>query len=87
MFWGSFSYNRKGPCYCWRPETAQEKREADIKIARLNKELEPVMKQQWELENGIRRLNLRQLPGPKPTWRWHQQTGKLSRSKSKGGID
>jgi transposase len=87
MFWGSFSYDRKGPCYCWRPETAQEKREADIKIARLNEELEPIMKQQWELENGVRRLNLRQLPGPKPTWRWHQQTGKLSRSKSKGGID
>lgn len=87
MFWGSFSYDRKGPCYCWRPETAQEKREAEIKIARLNEELEPIMKQQWELENGIRRLNLRQLPGKKPTWRWHQKTGKLSRSKSKGGID
>jgi transposase len=69
IFWGSFSYDRKGPCYCWRPETAQEKREADIQIARLNEELEPIMKEKWELENGIRRLNLRQLPGLKPTWR------------------
>jgi hypothetical protein len=22
MFWGCFLYDRKGPCYCWAPETA-----------------------------------------------------------------
>ena len=25
MFWGSFSYDRYGPCHIWRPETKQEK--------------------------------------------------------------
>lgn len=32
-------------------------------------------------------MNLRQLPGKKPAWRWIRQTGKSSREKTKGGID
>lgn len=87
MFWACFTYDRKGPCHCWLPETTIEKREAEAAIAALNKELEPILRQQWELDNGMRRLNLRQLPGKKPTWRWNQKTGKLSRGKNRGGID
>ena len=26
MFWGCFSYNKKGPCHVWEAKTAQEKR-------------------------------------------------------------
>ena len=29
MFWGCYSYDRKGPCHIWTPETAQEKKLAD----------------------------------------------------------
>jgi transposase len=87
MFWGSFSYDQKGPCHCWLPETAAEKREADATIEQMNRELEPIFKESWELSTGVRRLNLRQLPGTKPVWRWNSQNGKLSRSKAKGGID
>ena len=86
MFWGCFSSDKKGPCHCWGPETAIEKKEADQTIEEMNKELEPLMREEWELSNGIRRLNLRQLPGPKPVFRWNKQTGKLARG-SKGGID
>ena len=25
MFWGCFSYDKKGPCHCWTPETNKEK--------------------------------------------------------------
>jgi transposase len=86
MFWGSFSYDKKGPCYCWGPETTAEKNASLEIIEKLNEELEPKMKEQWELSNGMRRLNLRQLPGPKPVWRWNKKNGKLARS-LKGGID
>ncbi|EDN03647.1 predicted protein [Histoplasma mississippiense (nom. inval.)] len=48
--------------------------------------MEPIKKAEWELQNGIRRLNLRQLPGPQPIWKWKKETGKLSRGKS-NGID
>jgi hypothetical protein len=87
MFWGCFSYDKKGPSHCWAPETAQEKRIAMQEIEQMNKELEPLLKEQWELSNGISRLNLRQQPkGRKPRWQFNSKTGKLSRSGS-GGID
>ena len=28
MFWGCFSYDKKGPCHIWEEETAKEKKEA-----------------------------------------------------------
>jgi len=87
MFWGCFSYEKKGPCHCWAPETAQEKRDAAIKIDAFNADLEPLMKEEWEISNGLRRLNLRQQPpGKKPQWKWNSRSGKLTRG-SKGGID
>jgi Transposase len=87
MFWGSFSYDKKGPCHCWCPETLAEKRLAEEEIDSLNKALEPAAKLAWELEQGVRRIHLRRnLPGRKPQWRFTKKTGKLVRD-TKGGID
>jgi hypothetical protein len=66
MFWGCFSYDKKGPCHIWKRETAQEKKKATEILNKINKELEPELRIQWELETGIRRLALRGVPGPKP---------------------
>jgi hypothetical protein len=52
----------------------------------MNKELELIMRKQWEITNGIQRMGLQNLPGPKPQWRWNQKNGKLTRGKG-GGID
>jgi hypothetical protein len=40
MFWGSFSYDKKGPCHVFSKETAKEKKEAKKKIEKLNEERE-----------------------------------------------
>lgn len=80
MFWGCFSYDRKGPCHCWVPETAAEIAAADKEIAKLNEALKPEARRAWELETGMSRLQLRQRPGPKPQFRWNTKTGKLTRS-------
>jgi hypothetical protein len=85
MFWGSFSYFYKGPCYIYKLENAQMREKAVAKIEELNKELEPVLREEWELD-GIRRLGLRGIPGKKLEWKWDIAYGKLSRSKN-GGID
>ncbi|KAL6157488.1 hypothetical protein ACJBU6_05039 [Exserohilum turcicum] len=87
MFWGCFTYDYKGPCHVWRPETAQEKRDAALQIEELNKALEPLMREAWELTTGIKRLGLRNKPGRVPQWRWVKETGKLARESSRGGID
>ncbi|KAJ5160333.1 uncharacterized protein N7482_007337 [Penicillium canariense] len=87
MFWGCFTYDKKGPYYCWKPETAQEKRESEQEIEQLNCEIEPILKADWELETQMRRVNLRRQPaGKRPIWKFNQKTGKLGRGR-KGGID
>jgi hypothetical protein len=86
MFWGAFSYDKKGPCHCWLPETAQEKKEAEEYMAKWNSEAEANLKNLWELETRLKRLGLRSKGGRKPEWKFTKKTGKLVRD-GKGGID
>ena len=44
MFWGCFSYDKKGPCYIWEEETKKQKKEAEDWIEAQNKILEPICK-------------------------------------------
>ena len=50
MFWGAFSYDKKGPCHVWQPETPKQKREATAAIDKLNEEREPIFQKCWERE-------------------------------------
>lgn len=86
MFWGCFSYDKKGPCHCWLPETKQEKEQAEKVIEKLNEELEPILRDEWELATKLGRLSLVTRSGRKPQWRWNKKNGKLGRE-GKGGID
>lgn len=86
MFWGSFSYDKKGPCHCWQPESRKQKEEARKAIEALNQELEAEARAEWELNTGVRRLGLRTKPGKKLTWKFTADTGKLTRGKG-NGID
>jgi hypothetical protein len=86
QFWGCYTYDAKGPCHIWHAETAQERKEADKDLEALNAELEPILREEWELENKMRRLSLRNLAGRKPQWKWDAQHGKLTRGKG-SGID
>ena len=86
MFWGSYSYDYKGPCYCWTRKTAKEKKIAKKALEKINAEIEPIAKETWELNNGVKRLGLRNMPGKKPEWNFNKSTGKIVRD-GKGGID
>jgi len=48
MFWGSFSYDKKGPCHIWEKETAQQKRERKADLDAKNTLIEKANKQKWE---------------------------------------
>jgi hypothetical protein len=88
MFWGCFTYDFKGPCHIWKKETAPEKAAAQRDLAKMNQDLEPEAKREWELKTGTRRLTLRGQPkGRKPTWKFQKKTGKLVRDGKAGGID
>lgn len=86
MFWGCFSYELRGPCHCWMPESAKDLKLATEEVAALNAELEPIKRAEWEFITPFTRLGLRNKPGPRLAWRWNEKNGKLVR-KSKGGID
>jgi hypothetical protein len=87
MFWGCFSYDKKGLCHIWKPETAKEKKQAKIQIDKINAELESELRQNWELETGMRRMGLRGKGGPKPQFRMTKENGVVVREKGKGDID
>jgi len=47
MFWGAFSYDKKGPCYIWAAETIQEKRDRKYDLDNKNSLREHADKQKW----------------------------------------
>ena len=63
MFWGSFSYDKKGPCHIWKKETPKEQREAEAELNAINKAAEPAAQEEWELAMRMNRLNLRRKVG------------------------
>ena len=86
MFWGCFSYEKKGPFHIWKAETAAEKKECVADLAKINADLEPEAKSQWELVTAMRRVGLRNVGGPKPKWKFIIETGKVTILGKKGGI-
>ena len=86
MFWECFSYDKKGPFHIWKPETQQEKKQAEKELDRLNQLLEPDAKAAWELETAMANMRLRNRGGRKPVWKWDKRHGKIVRD-GKGGID
>ena len=87
MFQGCFLYNKKGPYYIQQLEIAVERKKAQAVINKLNKELKPYMREEWELNIGIRRIGLRNRPRLKPGWKFTKATGKLVRNQGYGGIN
>jgi hypothetical protein len=87
MFWGCFSYDRKGSCHIWKPETAKEKKACQKELNTINAAIEPELRGAWELTTGMRRMGLRNKPGVKPQWRFTEENGAFKRNSKKGGID
>jgi hypothetical protein len=86
MWWSCFSWHEKGPYHIWKAETAAEKKAATADLAARNILLEAPAREEWELNNGMRRMALRNLRGAKPKWRFKKEHGKLTRQ-GRGGID
>ena len=87
MFWACFSYDKKGPCHCWKVETAAERKAAQAELAAISKAKEAEDRLVWESSTGIRRINLDRNPGgKKPVWRHAKENGAVTRGKG-NGID
>jgi len=86
IVWGCFTYNKKGPLHIFEPESTQQRRQSEREIEALNEELEPIFREEWEINMRMNRLHLRGVPGRIPKWNWNEKNGKLSR-RGKGGVD
>jgi hypothetical protein len=53
MFWGCFLYDKKGLCHIWKPEIKIERAAVQEEIDKLNKELELILCQEWELNTHM----------------------------------
>src|SRR5271163_3226725 len=88
MFWGSFTYDMKGPCHIWDDETEAEKKASQAELDALNRDNEAKCRQEWEVTTGMRRLALKNLPGKRPQWKFTKKTGKLvSDVKKRNGFN
>ena len=86
MFWRCFIYDKKGSMHIWQPETAAEKKQAEMEFRNLNEALEAEAKQKWKINTVMRRTGLRRKPGKQPQWKFTKKTNKMMR-KNKSGID
>jgi transposase len=88
MFWGCFSYDKKGPFHIWKAETAAQKKAAEADLKARNALIEEKNKAEWELNTAMKRVNLSRKPGGrKPVWKHTKENGAIVRTKGKGGID
>ena len=82
MFWGCFSYDRKGPGHCWIRETAALKKKYAGIISEYNAAHEAIDRATWESEERLTPSGKKS----KKKWKYTAKTGKME-VKGKGGIN
>jgi hypothetical protein len=86
MFWGAFSYDKKGPCHIWKNETAAEKKARVADLDERNAKREAADRKKWEDEVEEKRRGVKK-PGRRPTWKHTEERGAFVVKKGRGGIN
>jgi hypothetical protein len=92
MFWGSFSFDKKGPCYVWEKETLQEKRDYKADLDARNSLIEKANKEKWEKEQrkwlrDWKKAHSRAPGGIRKVWKHNKETGAFVIKNGRGGIN
>jgi len=92
MFWGCFTYEKKGPCHIWEAETLQEKRIRKADLDTRNSAREEEDKRRWELKekekyDAFIRKHGRRPGGKRAIWRHTKGNGAYVVKKGRGGIN
>ena len=91
MFWGCFTYDFKGPCHIWKPQTKKELDESKSIIKIWNQALEPKAHEAWKKQQDAKRTAYklrynRCMSGAPAKWKFTTSYGAFTRSDG-GGID
>jgi hypothetical protein len=92
MFWACFTYDHKGPCHIYYPETAEQKAENEERIERLNEE-EIIEECRAEFEAQEREKERRWVkkgqkwPKKRATWEVFWKRNQYKKTAKRGGVD
>jgi hypothetical protein len=92
MFWGSFSYDKKGPCHVWEKESTQEKKDRKADLDARNKKCEAADKKRWKKQQkewleAWTKAHGRGPGGTRKTWKHNEETGAFVVKNGRGGIN
>ena len=93
MFWGCFTYDYKGPCHIYYPETADQKEEYLQVIQKLNdEEIEAECRIAFDRQEKAKEAKWKsegkKPPGKRASWEVYWKNHKIKRNgKSRGGVD
>jgi hypothetical protein len=91
MFWGSFSYDYKGPCHVYHTETAAERVSYQAIIDQYNAVLLPYKQQEWACLQAADTKKWQDLgrkkPGTPAKWEVFWKKHMMKREQGKGGVD
>lgn len=92
MFWGCFTYDSKGPCHIYYPETDEQKVANEAEIERLNieeikaecwatfKEQEQKKEKKWDKKG-------QKWPKSRASWEVYWKNNQYKKGPSRGGVD
>ena len=91
MFWGSFSYYEKGPCYIWEPEIVAEKKASKKDLEERNAKVKAEYRRVWdekvkEAKEYFEKYK-RNKGGLKPKWVYNKKNRAIIWERGRGGID
>jgi hypothetical protein len=92
LFWGSFSYDKKGPRHVWEKQTAKEKKEMKEDLDARNSLREKADRQKWEKEQKkwLReyiKVHGRRPGGTRKVWVHNEENGAFVVKKGRHGIN
>jgi hypothetical protein len=92
MFWGCFTYDHKGPCHIYYPETAEQKKANEEKMDKLNdeeieEECQEAFNQQERAKEAEWDRKGRRWPTNRASWEVFWKNNKFKKGPSRGGVD
>ncbi|PMD13597.1 hypothetical protein NA56DRAFT_585185, partial [Hyaloscypha hepaticicola] len=87
IFWDSFIYNHKDPCYIWEDEIKTEKVYIIKEFKYLNNLKEDEDRAVWELKEVYYRVYSKRIRGKSIEWRYNKANRAYMREKGYRGID
>jgi hypothetical protein len=92
MFWGCFTYDHKGPCHIYYPETKEQKLANEAKMDTLNgEEIEEECRELFDEQERAKEAEWdrkgKKWPTIRASWELFWKNNKFKKTAARGGVD